>query len=380
MLTERELMALERALRGRPVLSVYLDARVADPAARASWRVALDAALDRIAETRHDATHADRAAFERAAEALRGATAPVAGTLGAPGWVAFVTADGVQRADDLPGRVAFGVYYQPGIRLTPAVRALAERRHAVVAVVDSRSARLYRYDGATLEHAGSIHAHAHVEPPSHMGTPPRRSFHTPTRGSTGTDAAEREHRAGRARMMRDVAARLARLAGESGWVLLGGTPGAAREARAALSVRPPERVLVVPALQIASTEAEIAERAAWGATELQQRKQVVEVRALLERLASGHGTSHADATHRALDAGAVRRLYVTPGFLERSSDEGETLLRAAIAERAAVEVVTGDAARLLDAEADGVGALLRFSQTSPVRARSHRKRDTWEAP
>lgn len=373
MLTERGLIALERSLRGRPVLSVYVSGRVADPADRDRWRVELDAALARAGGQLRGAAHADRAAFERATEAIVREIAP-ADTVGAPGWVAFATADGIQRVDDLPVPVPLGVYYETGIHLSPALRALKESRPAIVAIVDSRLARFYRYRGAMLERAGAVRAHAHVEPPSHMGTPPRRGFHTGTRGSTGADAAARERRAGRARMMRDVAARLERLAGVNGWILLGGTPAAAREARAALPARKAERVLVVPALQIWSTEAEITERAAWGATELRRREDLAAVRVVLERrAANGHGAARLAATRRALEAGAVQRLFVTLHFLEGHPDEAEAIVREAIAERARVEVVSGDGAELLDAEGDGVGALLRFSPAETRQRRPPRK-------
>src|SRR5690242_11502658 len=84
-------------------LTVYLDARVTDPAMRHAWRPALTTALRDARAAIAD--EGERAEFDRAASFLERPLPAPGGVWGAPGWVAIATADGLRHAAELPVRV-----------------------------------------------------------------------------------------------------------------------------------------------------------------------------------------------------------------------------------------------------------------------------------
>ena len=68
------------------------------------------------------------------------------------GWVAFATADRLWYAQGLPAAMPDLVRWEPGIRVAPYVRALKQERPVMVALVDSRKARLFEHvDGEMRE-------------------------------------------------------------------------------------------------------------------------------------------------------------------------------------------------------------------------------------
>lgn len=360
MLTRSEIVDVERSLRGSLVLSVYLDRVPPDPGQRTAWRTRFDHALERARE--NVAARPERQAFDLAAGLLREELESLSGARGAAGWMGYLTADAVRLRASLPVPVPLLVRWGHGALIAPALRALKEARIAVVAIVDSRSARLLRYGNGIIQPLQTLHAHTPVDELSHMGAPPRRGFHSGTRGPTGTDAAERELRAGRAQMMRELAARMLDLAGTDGWLLFGGAPAAAREAFSTMPKSAASRTLLMPDVPLRLSDSRIARSAARGASILRRREELGAVRTLLERAgARGRAATRADAVENALAAGAVQRLLITTRCIEGVTEEAEALVRAAFDDGADVEVVSGEAAELLDAEARGVGALLRFT-------------------
>lgn len=361
MLTYAELVELERSLRGERVLSVYVDGSAPDPAAKHAWRRVLDDAVRGIGRGLAGAPHDEREAFRRAASLLEAELAATSGALGAPGWAAFITAEGVRTAGPLPTHIPSLVRWERGARVAPYVRALEQQRPVVVAVVDTREARLYRYREGALEALDTLRAHAAVGPFDHMGDVPREHFHTGTRGSTGTDAAERELRVGTERMLAELAGRLTVLGGDDAWIVLGGTPQAAKAALATLPGAAAARATVLPSLGVWASEAEIRRLAAEGATVLREAREGAMLADLLERKgARGNGAVGASAVLHALDAGAVQELLLSTQFLERHAADAELAVRAALGQRSSVEVAGGAAAERLDREAGGIVARLRF--------------------
>ncbi|HEY9448362.1 MAG TPA: hypothetical protein VIQ60_01370, partial [Gemmatimonadaceae bacterium] len=143
MLTRSEILGIERSLRGSLVLSVYLDSPPRDPAQRAAWRTRLDHALERARDVATE--RSELKAFDLAAALLRDELASVTGAPGAAGWMGYVTSDAVQLRASLPVPVPLLVRWGRGAVVAPALRALKEERIAVIAIVDSRSARILRY-------------------------------------------------------------------------------------------------------------------------------------------------------------------------------------------------------------------------------------------
>ncbi|HEX6965249.1 MAG TPA: hypothetical protein VF166_05575 [Gemmatimonadaceae bacterium] len=379
MLTRHELIDTERTVRDMQVLSIYLDGSAHDPARRTVWRTQLEHALQHARDRIENPAQAR--AFDQAAARLHQALAPLTGAVGAPGWVAFVTPDAIRLQTPLPVPTPLRVHWGQGALIAPALRALKEARAAIVAIVDSRSAHIFRYAQRRLEPLGVLHAYTPLEPVSHMGTPPHTGFHTGTRGRTGTDAAEREHRAGREQLVRELASRIVELAGSDSWVLLGGAPEAAHEAMAVLPNDVAARALLMPELQLHATHSDIARHAAKGASTLRRREELAAVRTLVERAAGG-GRAAIGITpvKHALESGGVQRLYMSSHFTEEHPLRATVLARSTFDEGGDVEVVSGEGAALLDmVDAEGVGALLRFTVSSRPRSMLHEEtapRDT----
>ena len=154
-----------------------------------------------------------------------------------------------------PASAIFPSCWGRGPRVSPYLRILRQRRTVILAEVNAEGARLYRYFGGTLESLEHLRSHVTLEPHYHMGSMPRQGFHTGTRGSTGTDAVQRQLRAGTQRMLRELAHRLAVLAGDDGWIVIGGTPLPAKAARAALPEGLAGRTLVMSEMHIWASEA-----------------------------------------------------------------------------------------------------------------------------
>lgn len=363
MLTYEKLVELERSLRGRRLLSVYVDGGAADPVGRSRWRHTLDRATEHARAMLDGASAAERAAFDKCAKKLMELLPQTIVALYPPGWVAFIEPEAVRFAGSLHVAPPTSVSWGYGVRVAPYLRALKQHQPAVAVVVDSVRGRIYRYIHGALERVDTVHVHSDAEEAEHMGSPPASGFHRGTRGRTATDEVERSHRASRAVMMRRLATRVVEAAGADGWVLLGGIPEAVRELMAAL----PEqmilgrRVRVLSELDAQATDARVAAAAERGATLQRRAYDLARVEEVIDHAAAGgRGVIRRESTLRALRTGAVQRLFLTERFLREHPDDGEELVRAAFDNGALVEQASGDAADRLDTEADGVGARLRY--------------------
>src|SRR5688500_17555848 len=191
VLTSAELHQLVQELTATRVLSVYLDTRVTDPAMRHAWRSTLATGLRearaRITDDR------DREEFERAAALLDQPFPAPGGAWGAPGWVAFITAEGRRYVADLPVQPPAMVAWRDGPVVPPYLRALKQHRPVIVALVESRSARLHCYAWAKLETIEELTAP--LDQPSGAeritGSVTGATSAPAARGAFGTDEAQR---------------------------------------------------------------------------------------------------------------------------------------------------------------------------------------------
>ena len=366
MLTLPELVALDKALGDRRVLSVYLDGTATDPGARGGWRLQLKHRLHDLRIWLEESSHAERDEFERCVTSLDEEITKLGGNVGAPGWVAFITREAVHMSSGLPVPMPTLAVWSTGICMAPYMRVVKEMRPVIVAVVDSTRAELYRYDRGTLRQIATLRAHHAVMPPSHMGDAPRVGFHAGTRGDTGHDAAQRSLLAGTGRMIADVTNRIAREAGPDGWILLGGIPEESRRLSEKLVGHAPDRVHVAT-LDVHATEAEIREAARSAASLLRDRMDAARVAEIIEcGEATGLGSLGPADARLTLDQSRVRDLYVTRRYLEDQAAEAEGAVRAALAQGAVVEEVSGSAAELLDAHG-GMAARLRYRLTAETQ-------------
>jgi len=361
MLSHQELTSLSRELGDEHVLSIYLDAAFDDPARRTAWRVPVDNSIKLIRRELEASSHEERKDFEHCVELLDRELGAFGGGVGAPGWVGFITVHGVRLAEKLPAPMPTLAVWNTGICIAPYIRVLKQSRPVVVIVADASRARLYRYATGLLGPAETVHAHAVIEAPVHMGDAPRLGFHAGTRGETGRDASQSARLVATDRMLEEVTRQGAKIAGHDGWILVGGIPEISAHIAHALERVAPDRVLRLDALDIHATDAQVHVAAERGASQLRDEMDLRHVSEITgaaddERLIA-RGPA---ATRHALEQASVRELYVTPRFMADHLADAESSVRAAMAQNAVVEEVSRAAADRLD-DYGGMGARLRYA-------------------
>ena len=360
MLNKTELMLLERALADQRVLSVYVDGTEADPAAQAKWRLDLAHSIQRLRTSLSGASHEDRMEFDRCVESLARELATLPGSVGAPGWMAFVTADGLQHAERLPVQEATIAMWTKGPAVAPYIAALKELRPVVLVVADARKGRIHLYRAGTLTATKTAHARAHPGDHPHMGGPARPGLHAGTRGTTGHEAAPMALLTGVQRMVGELAEQALELAGPDGFIVIGGIPRVAARLSAALEHAARNRVTVLESLDIHASPAALAAAAHEGASTLRDAEDLARIREI-EEVAPGAmlGSIGPVATREALDSHRVRELYLTQRFIEEHIVDAETAVRLALDQGAAVEAVSRAAAERLNG-LGGMSARLRY--------------------
>jgi Bacterial archaeo-eukaryotic release factor family 10 len=380
MLTLTQLSALHRSHRDERVLSAYIDGSAPDPAAQRTWRLHLDRAIKDVRSWLDESPRAERDDFEHCVRLLQDSLVGVDPTVQAPGWVAFITRDGVIDAQSVPVAVPTRLVWSNGPCLAPSLRVLGASNVVVVAVVDARKAELYKYQFGAIERADTIRAHHVIEPPSHMGDTPRQGFHGGTRGSTGTDAAQQSLLESRDRMLSEAAERAQHIAGPTGWLVVGGIPSVAARLEELLAASAPERVSRLEHLDVHSPESVIAEAAKTGAATLRDARNIERVHQIVDRAASGGlGAVGEAATKSALAAESVHELFITRRYLEDHAPDAESAVAKAFDQAAAVEEVAGAAAELLDAHG-GIGAELRFVTSEVSKLADAEREAAGQAP
>lgn len=363
MLTRTQLAELYRSLGAERVLSVYIDGTSTDPAQRL-WRVQLDNSLTDLRTWLEGSPHDERELFNRSVERLKESIGSLPFGIGAPGWAAFITKDGIREAHHLPVPVSTLAVWSTGPCLAPYMRALKEARSVVIAVADATKADLYRYQLGTLEQVETVRAHHVIKDSPHMSAPSRQGFHTGTRGSTGRDAAQRTILAGRDRMLAEAVDRISELAGKESWIVLGGIKREAAQLAKELEATFPDRVRELDSFDVHASEAEIAEIARTSASTLRDAFDAKRIEELVGLAAAqGMGVMGPADARMALSQSSVRELYLTHRYLQEHASEAEEAIRAALEQDAVVDEVSGHAAALLD-EHGGMAAGLRFRPTA----------------
>lgn len=167
MLTYKDLLQLERQYRETRVLSVYLPKAEEDPALRDVSQTRLHTELSRVRHHLEGAPRAERLAFASASAALNDALGTL--TVGGASVMAFAAEQGVLFADRVLAPVPFHVSWQDGLVTSPYVRSLKQEHPVLVVAVDSRTARLFKYQGGNVALVEAFEAHVRNEPAMHMG-------------------------------------------------------------------------------------------------------------------------------------------------------------------------------------------------------------------
>lgn len=361
MLSYRELIELDRALRGELVLSVYIDGTTHDPAARYVWRKKLDHRLQEIRHRLQNSKRSELDAFERAAAGIETELGSFEASLPSPGWAGFATAARVPQAGTLPVAMPDVAWWDRGMRVAPYVRVLTHERLVVAALVDSRRARLFRHHHGELEDLADLRADTFMGDLSDVSVSRRGSRHSGVRGITASDEAERHLQIGLERMLKDLGERVSELADWDGWVLLGGTPEVVKAAEDALPERLRGRLLEKLSLDVTASAAQVRTAVEEATRTLRESEQGELVGAVIDAAHSnGRGVVGREPTVAALSQRCVERLLLSRPFLARYPDEAERAVRAALDQDAIVEEMIGAAAGRLDEEGEGIGARLRF--------------------
>jgi hypothetical protein len=365
LLSYQQLVKLSRELRATPVLSVYIDGAATDPARRLSWRQELRHGIDEARAAASAHSKAVRDAFDICEQFLHATLDDVPSAIGAPGWVGFLTTTGLKLHGPVPVPMPSLVKWQVGAWVSPYVRALKQTHPVIVAVVDARSAVLYRYLGGDLDRIDKLHSHRHGGHADHMGDAPRVSCHGGTRGETATDASEHARLAARDHMLRDASARIQELVRDDGVVVIGGAPDTAHALQRAIPAALAPRVLVSVDLPMGSSEAEIMAAAERDARILRNARDTATVEQVLSLSAShGRGVAGAKRSLEVLSSGEGQQLLLTLKYLAEHPGEAEAAVEFALDHDADVELVSGEAAAVLDLKAGGIGALLRYVRAS----------------
>ena len=372
MLTREGLRQLRDALRRRHVLSVYLDGRVSDPAKRRVWRAWLTSALT---AARHGAEGSvgEAAVFDACCNHLEARLQPIAGALGAQGFVAFISEEGVALAEDLPVPIPNMVQWSVGPWVSPYIHAQKELRPALLAIVGTNAIRIYRYALGSLVPLERLHAHTRIDEAAHMGSMPRPTFHTGTRGETAKDAAQRARNAGTRRMIHELNDRLAHHASSDEWILIGGTHGSAALAMTLLAEGLQQRATIVSRLNLTTPTSMLRRTAATAARKLRRvADDLIVQRSIEDSARHGLGAVGESSTQTALGLDAVQQLLFTSRYMSEHPQACERMTRRALDEGATIEHVAGAAEDHLD-QVGGVAAVLRFAVARPDEPVSDRE-------
>ena len=360
MLARDALAELSGSLGEARVLSVYLDGRVTDPAARLAWRSVLGNQLDLLKEAIGKRRRNELHELERCIDRLERALEPINGALRAPGFVAFVTEHRVELMEELPVVMPNVAMWELGPWVSPYIRAQKELRPVLLATVDARGARSYLYALGKLTLLERFHAHVHSDQPAHMGTAPRPFFHQGTRGAATTDAVVRAREHGTQRMLRELMDHITHAAPTDEWIVIGGAPARCEVVRAMLPPAARRRAAVAPGLGTATAAPTLRKAAADAARRLRQRMDEEIVESAIGHAAEhGRGSAGEARTKAALASKAVHMLLLSNRFTIDQPRDAEALARLALFAGANVEIVSGSAADRLD-RVGGVAATLRF--------------------
>ncbi len=360
MISLHDLHALDARLRDRLVLTLYGDGAATDPAERTHWRRAVENGLRSAEAAVATASRDERVALEASVAAARTLLSTMPGYLGAPGWVAIATEQGIEFTDRLPAAMPSGAWWRRGPRLAPLWRALQGTEPVAVAIVSARDARVLLLR-ELLVMAEETHHHVeasaqHIHPrsaPSH--------FHQDTRGATGKDAHAKALREASRAVVRDAAADLVRLAGPDGVMVIGGVPELAHQVLERLSPAARTRAVIVPDLSATDPLPVLIEKAHDAQRRLTDGVDTAATTHLLELNGGPHrAVIGLVAAAHALRAGWGDRLELSWPLVVRDPDAVEPLIQAAFDTGASVRVLEGDGAQLLEHRAAGVALRLRW--------------------
>ena len=233
---------------------------------------------------------------------------------------------------------------------------------AVVTLIDAHFAIIDRCADGTLTRLHFFRAATPHGASDHMGDAPQQSYHPGTRGETAADAAQRARTAARRRFIHEVAPIIAAAAAPAEWIVIGGNRLFTSALQHALAKSHARAAIVADHLHRALPADTIVARVAAAVDAHLAAQDLADVQTLLER--TGAHTTGVVGPIASLDAaehGAVDTVLMSPRYRDEHREDVAHLIAATAASGGRVETLTEKAASILDAQAGGVGALLRFA-------------------
>ncbi|MGH7500236.1 MAG: hypothetical protein ACREL7_00625 [Longimicrobiales bacterium] len=358
MLTREKLIDLYRSRSDQHVLSIYLNAEEHDPAKRRAWRRAFDHILEYVNRT---VDAADREDFESALAHIRKELRQYDAFLPDRGWAGFAAADQLLYAETMPVPMPNFGCWEEGSHVAPYVRALKQSRPVISVLVDSRRARVYRYQNGNLRDLRELIAEGVTADIADFNASKRASTHTGTRGETGTDVAQRLQDVHTDRMVKQLADLISEEAGPEGFVVIGGTHEMIAATTSRLHKSMAGRVHEESSLSFDLSIPDVRKLTEMAASRLSERRHSALVAGVIDLArAGGRGSLGRDDTDRALLDHRVEFLVVSRELATRYPDYVDECVGLAFEQGAEVEEVAGSAGSRLDAEGDGIGARVRF--------------------
>ena len=332
MMTLQQLSALNRSLHRQQVLSVYIDGSASEFSILHRWRTQLDNELTGLRAWLARSRHTEREDFETCARHLDETLAQFKRGLGAPGFVSFITRDGVIDSHTLPIPVPTLAVWSPGPAIAPYMRAMKETHPITVILADSSKAELFQYRAGKVE---SI-------------------------GTTRKDTAHLSLSEGRDQMIDEVVSRALAIMDADEFVMVGGISGLARRIVARLDASVGDRAIELIGLDIHASHARIRDAVKAAASKLRAAFDCQRIAEITDDAAAGGlGALGPEETRLALEQSSVLDLYLTHKYLEDHAAEAEDAVRAALDQHASVEEVSHEAAEDLQ-QFGGLAAGLRF--------------------
>ena len=361
-MTYEELVELRRRTEGTHMLSAYLPGPAQDPALRAESQTLLEAGLSKIRHALTDAARTERETFHAAAEHVVHELGRDSRPRNGAGIAVFTDADGVRHLGALLTPAPTVVEWGDGIVVSPYIASLSRRREVVLAVIDSRAAKVVSCRNGTVEPLESFAAEVRGEEPLHMGDSARVPGHYGVHGATATDEMQRRELAAFERMLNRLRQRLSSLSGNDTLLVIGGMPESVRRLTADLPKALTDRYEVVSGLTTLASDSDMLATVNAAADALNRRRERRLVASLLDR---GHAGGRASLgyfrTKLALDERAASQLLLSRRFVEQRLGRAERLARLAMDGGARAEVIGGEAGDRLDDETEGVAAELRYA-------------------
>lgn len=344
-----------------PVLSVYLQGGLTDPAAMRAWLVTLREAVATERKRIEARPSAERAQFDEAIGRMYDALPSHEVIHSAGAWCYLGATNGDALSTLLPMSVTTSVTWQLGVVILPFLAAQRPDR-VFVMQIDHDTMQLHQCVNGELQLLEELEATIGVGSGDHMGDAPGVGYHSGTRGSTLTDQLQRRKSDARSRMEGAAYQRVVMLMQPPSLMVIGGANDVVSHFVAELPEAIGDRVIVAEDLRMHTPPSEIIELTREATEELLAERQVRWFAQLREQAyADQHAALGPRAAQRATTMGAVEQLMLTEHYRQSHPVEAETMAVETLLHGGTVTLASPAVADEIDRDAGGAAARLRYA-------------------